>query len=618
MDAIENDLNPLPLEDVRVGGRIGELTAAITEARYAGERAKTRVCREAVDAFLKRVDDRRVEERGHWQGEFWGKWALGAVAACRYTGSSNLRGLIARMVRELLDTQDDSGYIGTYHNSRFGQVGEPVFEWNIWCRKYTLWGLVEAYGLLGEKHILDAACRFVDHLMSEVGPGAHDIRKTGWKFGLPSMSLLVPFVHLYRHTRDPRHLAYARYIVEQFSLLENEPPDILRKGLTGTPVPDWFPQPEAWAKTYEFLSCCEGMVELYRVTGDADLLTAARNIFAAVARTDRHITGTLSLSDHLVRSRFLVQAPMEVCDAVHWVRLAVELLSLSGEAHYADEIERTLYNCFLGAPGLDPFWGVRRQLLYGAHWVSPQHCGLKTHHCCVANLPRGLYQTMQVAVMEDGDGPVVQLYLPGRYRFPLSAGEGQLILETTYPQGEDIGQRFNLPEPREFLLRLRIPAWSQRSALTVDGANVPVDAENGYVTLRRTWSNDSRVMLHLDLRGRVEPLPHPGGMPPQPFSAVLRGPVVLARDIRLGDSTGIHDPVALQTSDAGHRLELTPVTPPSDIWLAYAVRVEGIRADEPAEIRLCDYSSAGNTWDVSSSDFRVWLPDAVVDPHTGA
>lgn len=620
-DAISNTLTLSPLEAVSVGGRLEALASTILEARYTGRRAAEEVCPQAVGAFRERVDDRlnpAKPDRGAWQGEFWGKWMLGAIAAYRYHGDDELRARIVDMVSELLETQDPNGYIGTYSNSRFGQVPAPVFEWNMWVRKYTLWGLVEAYELLGDDSILEATCRFVDHLMSEVGPGAHDIRDTGWKSGLPSMSILVPFVHLYRITEDPRHLAYAEYIVEQFGLHDGEPPDILRKGLSGEDVPDWFPHPEKWAKTYEFLSCCEGMVELYRVTGRNDYLTAARHIFASVAATDRHVTGTLSLSDHLVRSRYLVQSPMEVCDAVHYVRLAVELLELTGDAGYADEVERTLHNAFFGASGLDPFWGVRRQLLYGAHWVSPEHCGLSAHHCCVANLPRGLYQAMQTAVMQGADGPTVQLFMPGEFPVRTPAGEGRLIQETRYPEDGQVALRFALSEPESFAVRLRIPPWSRQTRLLVDGEETPVEPENGYVVLRRTWSSDSRVVVHLDMRGRVESLPQVDGVPAQPFSAVVRGPVVLARDIRLGDAADIHAPVDLKSGKRKDApVDLAPVSPPEGVWMAFQAPTEPVRKGEPSAITLCDYASAGNTWDVKTSDFRVWLPDTVVDPRTG-
>jgi hypothetical protein len=168
-----------------------------------------------------------------------------------------------------------------------------------------------------------------------------------------------------------------------------------------------------------------------------------------------------------------------------------------------------------------------------------------------------------------------------------------------------------------FALALRIPPWSVETQLRVCGEDLPVAAEDGYVRLERTWSPGDRVGLRLDMRGRVVKLPRPAGIPQQPFSAIASGPLVLARDIRLGDAGDIHAPVLLAADKSG-KLDLVPVAPPDDIWLAYRAPVEAVRKDEAECIHLCDFSSAGNTWDVATSDFRVWLPDTVVDPRTGA
>lgn len=68
---------------------------------------------------------------GMWQGEFWGKWILAAIAAYRYYEDDGLREFIDSAAKGLISTQDASGYIGTYSNSSFYGPG----TWNIWCRK---------------------------------------------------------------------------------------------------------------------------------------------------------------------------------------------------------------------------------------------------------------------------------------------------------------------------------------------------------------------------------------------------------------------------------------------------------------------------------------------------
>jgi hypothetical protein len=90
-------------------------------------------------------------------------------------------------------------------------------------------------------------------------------------------------------------------------------------------------------------------------------------------------------------------------------------------------------------------------------------------------------------------------------------------------------------------------------------------------------------------------------LPACPSVALCAGPVVLARDVRLGDED-ISDPIPPDLGFGG-RGELSPVAPPPDVAAAYEVRLSG-----GAKVHLCDFASAGNTWNRDSSDFRVWLP----------
>jgi len=197
-------LEPLALADVQIDGRIGAQLHRVLSARFTSERARGAMVDEIVAALERRVDDRLKPGIGLWQGEFFGKWALGAVDAYRYTGDSALHACIDQAATRVLATQDADGYIGSYHDPAFGMCDEPIFEWNIWCRKYTLWGLLAIHGLLGRPEILAACVRLADHLIAQVGPGGWPIQRTGTFAGLPSTSILAPIVRLYHSTSEPR------------------------------------------------------------------------------------------------------------------------------------------------------------------------------------------------------------------------------------------------------------------------------------------------------------------------------------------------------------------------------------------------------------------------------
>ena len=78
------------------------------------------------------------------------------------------------------------------------------WNWNIWCRKYTLWGLLSVYEITNDAEILLGARRLADQLIDELHANGIELRKTGTFVGLPSCSILKPLLLLYRYTDDTK------------------------------------------------------------------------------------------------------------------------------------------------------------------------------------------------------------------------------------------------------------------------------------------------------------------------------------------------------------------------------------------------------------------------------
>jgi len=175
MDSIQNKTQTLPSGSWRFNGFIGKRLDQIAAARFTDDGAWNQYYPQTEDAFRLREDDISHVPKGVWRGEFWGKYILGAIAACQYYDSDDLKERVRIAATGLISTQNKDGYIGTYTDSK--KYGPHT--WNIWCRKYTLWGLLEAWHLLDDDTILEAAARFMDHLMTEIGPERDDICQTG-------------------------------------------------------------------------------------------------------------------------------------------------------------------------------------------------------------------------------------------------------------------------------------------------------------------------------------------------------------------------------------------------------------------------------------------------------
>jgi DUF1680 family protein len=209
--------------------------------------------------------------------------------------------------------------------------------------------------------------------------------------------------------------------------------------------------------------------------------------------------------------------------------------------------------------------------------------------------------------MGEKNGISVNFFASGDYHLKTFEGKDiELIQETNYPVTDQVNMKVVLPKENQFTVNIRIPSWSQKSSLKVNGQ--PVEVKPGtYAQINRTWKTGDIINLSLDMRGRVVTL----GKYPENL-AIQRGPIVLARDARLGQP---HiDAVVKPLVNKEGFIDLKPVAINSHgIWMSFksSFKAETNKEEDSGavEITLCDYASAGNTID-EHSWFRVWLPQS--------
>ena len=583
---VADRLHRIPLQDIRLEGYLGRrLDLCIRNGIMARDHAFL------VEPFRNR------DERECWQTEFWGKWFTSAADAYSYTQDSRWLEVLRRSVTELINTQAEDGYIGNYADRHHLEA------WDIWGRKYTLLGLLAWHGIAENPSALDAACRLTGHLMNEVGHGKADIVKTGNYRGMASSSVLEPVALLCRLLHDERFLSFAGHIIQQWSSPDG--PQLIEKALAGVPVSQRFQPPKQWwswengQKAYEMMSCYEGLLELYRITGEQSYLQAVLQTFENIRDTEIMITGSGSSLECWYGGKQLQAEPsesmMETCVTTAWMKLCQDLLLITGEARFADELERSAYNALLGAmtPSGNSFG--KYSPLEGVRELGLPQCGMDLN-CCTANGPRGMMLLPETAVMSSGDGAVINLYTESTASVRLASGNiVRISQQTSYPASGAISLTIEPEQDKEFPLDLRIPSWSELTSLSINGEADSKPQAGSYTRIERVWKPGDRVELRLDLRARSVLLPNSG----QSHVALVRGPVVLARDNRL-EGSSIDAAVAPVTHDE-NRIDVEPVET-ADTWMSFRAPLEN-----GGHILLCDYASAGNTWD-DRSRFRVWLP----------
>jgi uncharacterized protein len=207
-----------------------------------------------------------------------------------------------------------------------------------------------------------------------------------------------------------------------------------------------------------------------------------------------------------------------------------------------------------------------------------------------------------LAVMQDKAGPVVNFYEPGSASVPLPSGKSvRLQILGEYPQRGDVEILVEPETAESFTLSLRIPAWSQRTKIRVNGEGVVGIKPGAYERINRTWKPGDRVQMALDMS--VREVCDPGG---SDKIGLERGPVLLVLDKRIAQPAGIK--AARIKADADGVVKAAEVRGGLPEGIRWAIDVPCVTADgKTVSLRMCAYASAGRTWSEDSA-LQVWLP----------
>ena len=491
-----------------------------------------------LDAF-----ERRDLPHQDWQGEHAGKFLHAATLAWVYSRDPALKTKIDRVAARLIRTQEADGYLGTYPESR------RWARWDVWVHKYDLLGLLTYYQFTHDRAALQA-CRRVGDLLIRTfgtGPGQRDLNRAGEHVGMAADSVLEPIMLLYRATGDTRYLVFARYIVTNYDAPGG--PAILASLEKFRSV-----RRVANAKAYEMTSNFNGLLELYRATGERRLLDDMLLAWADIVKNRLYLTGSGS-SGELWQDDFHLPNGSranicETCVTVTWEQMNLQLLRLTGEPRFGDQAERSIYNHLLGAqkPSGD-MWSYYTPL----EGSKPYGPGT---NCCVSSGPRGIALIPSFAVMTSSDGGlVINLYNTGTAATRLASGMVTVEQQTRYPLDGHVRLTVT-PEGNSarFPLRLRIPAWTTGASLAVNGAPVTLAPHPGsYALLDRRWKKGDTVALEIAMSPRVVLGDHEN----EGKAALLVGPLVLALDTALNPALPSLESASL-ADDRSEMLKLAP------------------------------------------------------------
>lgn len=555
---------------------------------------------------------------GGWRGEYWGKMMRGGCLVYEYTRDKELYEILTETIRDILTVADNNGRVSSYSRDK------EFTAWDLWCRKYVILGCEYYLDICTDEafktQIITFICRCADYIIAHIGNKNGQIEindASGNWLGLNSSSILEPMVKLYRFTNNKSYLDFATYIVNA-------------GGAKGVPVfrlayeNKLAPYQYGVSKAYEMISCFEGLLEYYYVTGEQWCKTAVINFANAIIETELSIIGcsgiTHELFDYTAARQTVPQeyVSQETCVTVTWMKFCSRLLELTGEAKFADCMEQSFYNAYLGSlntqrnicaypqqrcvgenivdvclpvDSYSPLLPGKRGVVVGGFQLMAD---MSYYGCCACIASAGIGVFMKSMVTANEDGITINFFEQGNTTIEHNGVNVTISQTTAYPVEGKIILNIKTNKPTTFTLKVRIPGWTGQ--------------QQGYAVYEKEWSDDTIVLdFEMPIRKRVPIqwdnaviyIPEAVSVSHNPdddnYMALMRGPLTLAADSRTGKDVGsVFD---IQTN--GIVCADSEITPGAPCLLKMK-----FTSENGENIYLMDYASAGKDW---KSNITPWL-----------
>jgi uncharacterized protein len=281
---------------------------------------------------------------------------------------------------------------------------------------------------------------------------------------------------------------------------------------------------------YSYVNSLCSAMQAYLTLGSAKHLRAASNAFEMLKAQsfatggwgpDEQLRapGSGDVAASLTNTHNSFETP---CGSYAHFKLARYLLRVTGDSQYGDSMERVMYNTVLGAK---PLLADGSTFYYSDYNFQARKVFTKPRWpCCAGTLPQVAADYRINTYFCDSRGLYVNLYIPSTVRWAHDSAQVSLTQKSQYPFDGNVKFEVAASKPSEFAIHLRIPAWAEGAAISVNGKPVQTSGEAGkFAMMRRTWKKGDRIEMELPMKLRLEALDprHPQTV------ALLCGPLVL-------------------------------------------------------------------------------------------
>jgi len=428
-----------------------------------------------------------------------------------YTGDPKVAARTQYIIDELVKSRDPDGYLGFWNVEPENR--QDHINWILHEQEYINLAFVRNYRCTGNPQSLAHAKVMADYILETFPTPQNPCYDAGLicTAGLPEGML-----ELYRVTGDKRYFDFAADVPHG-----NNRGEVQLASLR-TWQQDFSHRP---CHVYVMLARCYAQTELYRLTGEDNLLNMSRfmrNELLKDGEGGMLVTGSCSEGEHFTYNQNGRGAIGESCVTAYVLRWIDSLMRLEGDMRYGDLLERTIYNALLAANSPDGRW-----IRYFTPFSGDRKYDTRDYFCCCGNYRRAVAELPQKVYYRTSHGGItLNLFTDSKKTFDVNGQAVTIQQDTAYPNDGEVKLTFSTASPAAFAFQFRTPRWCERITVKVDDETpVEIDPQGqklGYYVLNRTWRDGDVVRISMPmtwrfLRGRAVQDGH---------VVLLRGPIV--------------------------------------------------------------------------------------------
>lgn len=491
------------------------------------------------------------------------KWLEAVGYSLMWHPDPELEKIADGAIDDICDAQQPDGYLDTYYiiNGLEKRFTNLMDNHELYCLGHMIEAAVVYYQATGKRKLLDTAIGYIDCVDKFFGPEPDKLH------GYPGHEVVeMALVRLYEITKDKKHLALAKYFIDERGKQPLYFFNEMKKNNNDFPWKDSYfqfqyyqagkevrKQDKAEGHAVRAVYLYSGMASLAKETNDEELFKACERLWNNITQKQMYITGSIGATAYGESFTFDYDLPNdtiygETCAAIGLIFFARRMFEITKDSKYTDVMERVLLNGTISGMSLDGkkfFYVNPLEVLPEASLKDHNKSHVKVERqkwfgcaCCPPNIARLLSSIGSYAYTKTDDTFYMNLYIGGEINTTMGDKKTRITVDTDYPWDGNVKIRFNQEEEAKFAFAIRIPGWCREYEVAVNGEVVKANPDKGYVYIDRTWKDGDEITCKFKMEVQLN-LANPNVREDLGKVAVSRGPLIYCLE-EADNGDGLH------------------------------------------------------------------------------